>query len=109
MLLPISQEVSDYWDETEHMCAIAIKEALAIDNVLQAFLQHLVNARVDAAVDNPAVIKSWNNQHSRSPTLNDALNKLFITTAELNVSLHLPYTPTHELGRRILPTTLNHR
>ncbi len=95
LLSPGRQAVSDYWAPHESNWDIATKEAVAIEKVLQAFRQHILNARVDVMVDNQAVIHSWNNQGSRSPQLNDALKCLFFTTVALNVSLHLTYIPSH--------------
>ena len=54
------------------------------------------NARVDALVDNRAVVHAWNNQGWRSSSLNIVMKKLFATTMELNVCLHLSYIRTNK-------------
>ena len=71
ILAPFSGQVSDYW--TEDQCHL--------DKVLTSFTQQLQNTRVDAQVDNKAVVDAWNNQRGRSSELNVALKALFLTTA----------------------------
>ena len=71
ILAPFSGQVSDYW--TEDQCHL--------DKVLTSFTQQLQNTRVDAQVDNKAVVDAWNNQRGRSSELNAALKALFFTTA----------------------------
>ena len=46
---------------------------------------------MDALVDNQAVVQGWNNQSG-----NKALKRLFLTTVELYVSLHLSYISTND-------------
>jgi len=46
---------------------------------------------VDALVDNQAVVQASNNQSGKSGPLNKAFKRLFFTTVDLNVSLHLSY------------------
>ena len=67
----------------------------------------LCNARVDALVDNQAVIHAWNNQGGRSAPLNNALKVLFATTAELNVLLRLSFDPADGPSRHL--STLDYR
>ena len=87
----MSADISDYWTDEEQSWDIATKEATALERVLLAFQNQLRNSRVDALVDNQAVVQAWNNQSGKSGPLNEALKRLFFTTVELNVSLHLSY------------------
>ena len=95
LLSATPQEASDYWTADQNNWDIATKEAAAIVKVLTSFRRSIKNAHVDLLVDNQAVNHAWNNQGSRSPSLNDALKSLFLTTVQLNLSLHLMYIPTH--------------
>ena len=94
LLTPHREEISDYWTDDQFVSGIAAKEASAVDRALVAFRDKLFNARVDAFVDNKAVVEAWNNQGGRSLELNMALKRLFFTTAKLNLSLHMSYIPT---------------
>ena len=94
IISPGNQVVSDYWTQEEQTWDICVKEAAALEKVLLAFQDQLVNTRVDALVDNQAVVSSWNNQGGRSVLLTRVMKRLFFTTAKLNISLHLSYIPT---------------
>ena len=96
VLSPTPQDVSDYWAGEEVAWDITTREATAFDRMLLAFQDQLRNARVDDLVDNQAFIHAWNNQGGWSAMLNNALKKLFYTTADMNVLLHLSYVPTKE-------------
>ena len=87
----MSADTSDYWTNKEQSWDIATKEATALERVLLAFQNRLRNSRVDALVDNQAVVQAWNNQSGKSGPLNKALKRFFFTTVDLNVSLHLSY------------------
>lgn len=93
---PFRQEMSDYWSGEELSWDIATKEAMAIHNSLLSCRDKVRNTRVDALVDNQAVVHAWNNQGKRSSSLNIVMKKLFATTMELNVCLHLSYIWTNE-------------
>ena len=69
---------------------------MALDKVLLSFPDSLRNAWVDGLVDNQAVVNSWQRQGGKSVSLNEAIKKLFFTTAKLNISLHLSFIPTNE-------------
>ena len=92
LLAPHREEISDYWTEEQCKWGIAAKEATAVNMAL--FKDKLFNARVDAFVDNKAVVEAWNNQGGRSLELNMALKRLFFTTSKLGLSLHMSYIPT---------------
>lgn len=69
---------------------------MATHNSLLSCRDKVRNARVDAVVDNQAVIHAWNNQGVKSSSLNIVMKKLFATTMNLNVCLHLSYIRTKE-------------
>jgi len=46
---------------------------------------------MDARVDNRAVVDAWSSQGGRSASLNRVLKRLFFTTSQLNISLHVGY------------------
>ena len=96
MTAPLSAEASDYWTQEEQGWDISTREATAIDRALQAFSDHVRDARADVLVDNQAVIHTWRHRGGRSQHLNDAIKKLFFTTIDLNVLLTLTYVPTNE-------------
>ena len=96
VISPFRQEMSGYWSCEELSWDIATKEAMAIHNSLLSCRDKLRNAQVDALVDNQAVVHTWNNQGGRSSSLNIDMKKLFATTMELNVYLHLSYIQTNE-------------
>lgn len=95
IISPITVQTSDYWTKEEMDWDISTKEAFAVERLLSACSDTLRNARVDAQVDNQSVINAWNNQGCKSVQLNNALKKLFFTTSEHNMSLHLCYVPTN--------------
>ena len=70
VISPFRQEMSDYWSGEELSRDIATKEAMAIHNSLLSCRDKVRNTRVDALVDNQAVVHAWNNQGGRSSSLN---------------------------------------
>ena len=93
---PVQKQMSDYWTREEESWDIATKEAMALNKLLLSSADLLRNARVDASVDNQAVIHAWSNQGGRSASLNRVIKELFYTTMRLGVLLHLSYIPTTE-------------
>ena len=91
ILSPISKKVSDYWVGEECNWDITTKEAMAINRMLLSNCEFLRDTRVDVHIDNQAVIQAWNNEWGQSHVLIQALNKIFFTTLDMNVALHLIY------------------
>ena len=90
--------VGDYWDTSDtspiHVkdtSPIHVKEAKALLNALKAFSKELSQHRVDARVDNMAVVYSWNGLGAKDPSLNDVLKQIFQVTQVLNIDLKLNY------------------
>ena len=67
---------------------IAVKEALALDKVLVSLSFIIRSARVDAHVDNQAVVHAWNNHGGRGPALLSAIKKLFLLQSPSMYILH---------------------
>ena len=59
LISPVSADTSDYWTNKEQSLNIATKEATALERVLLAFQNQLRNFRLDALVDNQAVVQAW--------------------------------------------------
>ena len=86
--------VSGYWTPQERQLDISTREALALEKVISSFSNSLRNARVDAHVDNQAVVNAWKNQSGRSPTLLRAIKSLFFTVTSFNIYLNLLFVPS---------------
>ena len=88
-----SISMADYWNEGDER-AIHLKEAQALCLALRAIEHKIANARVDAYVDNMAVVEAWNNQGCRALDLNAILQDIFVTVLQYNCSLVLKYVPS---------------
>ena len=93
---PVQLSVSDYWSPDEKEGHISVKEAVALERLLLASRTVLENARVDALVDNQAVVNSWNNKGGHSAPLNRAIKSLFSTTVRLNLDLRILYVASQD-------------
>ncbi|KAK3744244.1 hypothetical protein QZH41_015497 [Actinostola sp. cb2023] len=58
--------VSDYWSPDMSLHNIAVKETKALTNAILTFRESLVNARVDAFVDNQCLVQAWKTQGRQS-------------------------------------------
>ena len=99
-------EAGDLWEPDMLGETILIKEAVALLRTLQAFRDSLRGLRVNAWVDNKALVESWNGQYSRSPRMLQVLKDLFWITVELRISLSLYYiasklNPADKASRRL--------
>lgn len=86
--------ISDYWDHSSISYDIAVKETLALANVLSSVKDSIRDSRVDVFVDSQALISAWERQGSRSPALFRALKQVFVVSSPLNVDLRLFYIPS---------------
>jgi hypothetical protein len=93
---PPEVNITDYWTPQEQSWDICLKEAVALERTLLAVQDRVVNARVDALVDNMVVVQALVHQGKCSLPLSRVLNSLFFTTVRLNLSLRLTYIPTDE-------------
>lgn len=84
------------WDEATRCLPIAVKEAQALFNALESLLSNTHNARIDAFVDNKALLHSWERQVSKSSAISDILKDIFSFTMSRNLSLNLMYVPSKD-------------
>ena len=60
-------EIADYWSDDVKESPIMIKEALALKNALSSYGSQIKkNKRIEAKVDNQAVVFAWKNQYSKT-------------------------------------------
>ena len=83
----------DYWPRDDSR-PIHLKEAEALVKTLQCILDQIKNSRVDALVDNQAVIKAWENEGGKDPKLNSYIKTLFTLSQQHNFQLRLSYIPS---------------
>ncbi|VDI64552.1 Hypothetical predicted protein, partial [Mytilus galloprovincialis] len=87
-----TKEFGDFWIQGQNSEeAIHVKEAFALLNTLKSVQSQLMDHRVDAFCDNMAVVKAWENQGGRDPSLNAVLKDIFYFTHEFNISLHVHF------------------
>ena len=67
--------ISDYCSASLVDLDINVKETRALSNILLSFGNKLQDARVDAYVDNQALVQVWQSQASRSSCFSDALKE----------------------------------
>jgi hypothetical protein len=73
---------------------IHLMEAEALEKTL-ASVPHLVrNVKVDAYVDNMALLRAWEHEGAKDTNLNDILKRIFHLTIALNCELKLHYVPS---------------
>jgi hypothetical protein len=88
-----SLEMGDFWDAKDER-PIHVKEADALVRTLQAIQDKMRNRRVDAYVDNMAVVSVWERQGRRDPVLNRVVKELYQVTYVNNIDLKLVYVPS---------------
>jgi hypothetical protein len=79
-----STQVGDSWETDMISLPIIVLEARALLNVLKSLSDKIKGHRVDANVDNQALICAWKNEGSKSFQLNYVIKEIF--------SLHLILT-----------------
>lgn len=89
-------EVGDFWKAEELLQPIHVKEMYALCRCLLTLKARLQGKRVDAKVDNKALVDCWNRQHSRTQSVLLALKELFWITVDLNISLHVHLVASKE-------------
>ena len=88
------KEVNDSWDKNMFHLPIMILEAHALLNVLKSIRHFIRGYRVDANVDNQALIFAWNNEGAKSMELTDVIKDIFQFTLDFDIVLNLYYVPT---------------
>ena len=89
-------ETRGYWDTTERKLPIIVKESLALLRTLENLLHTHSNTRIDAFVDNKALLASWDNQVSKSPVISSVMKSIFQFVFKRNILLSLHYVPSKE-------------
>jgi len=89
------QSIHDFWD-TNDKRPIHLKETDALIHAIQSVPQLVQNKRVDALVDNMALVLSWEKLGCKDMSLNKLLKKLFSVVANLNCDLRLQHIPSAE-------------
>ncbi|CAC5395697.1 unnamed protein product [Mytilus coruscus] len=87
-------KVGDSWAQEMLSLPIMVLEAKALLNVLRSIREDIQGSRVDANVDNQALIGAWNNEGSKSMILNSTLKDIFQLTLDLDVMLNLHFVPS---------------
>ena len=72
------------WGEATRCLSIAVKEAQALFKALESFLSNTLNTRIDAFVDNTALLPSWEREVSNSSAISDILKDFFAFTMSRN-------------------------
>lgn len=90
------REFGDYFSKDIMTSPILVKEAYALLHCLEAVHENVRDSRVDAKIDNQALIASWAGQGSRSHELNDILKNLFQVCFKGNILLTMTYIPSAE-------------
>ena len=83
-------EFGDYWENKDNP-PIHVKEANALLQSLLSVRNRIINTRVDVFCDNLAVVKAWNNQGGKDPSLNKVLKEIFELSKSVNMNLRLLY------------------
>lgn len=100
-----SEAIHDMW-KTGDSRPIHLKETEALLKCLQSVEDKVKDKRIDAMVDNMALVKAWENEGSKDPEMVKLLKDLFILTRSLNCDLKLSYiasglNPADEPSRRL--------
>lgn len=83
-------EFGDYWENKDNP-PIHVKEANALLQSLLSVRNRIIDTRVDVFCDNLAVVKAWNNQGGKDPSLNKVLKEIFELSKSVNMDLRLLY------------------
>ena len=88
-----THKIHDFW-EGEDSRPIHLKESDALIHALEAVPQEFQNKRVDALIDNQALVKAWEKLGSKDLAMNKLLVKLFEIVKKLNCELKMTYIPS---------------
>lgn len=91
-----STQVGDSWETDMISLPIMVLEARALLNVLKSLSDKIKGHRVDANVDNQALICVWNNEGSKSFQLNYVIKEIFQFTLDFDIILNLCYIPSKD-------------
>lgn len=88
-------EMADYWESGDDR-PIHLKEADALLVTLRSVAEQIVDHRVDAFVDNMAVVFAWERRACHDLVLARKVKEIFELVTELNVDLHLEHVRSEE-------------
>uniref|UniRef100_A0A8W8MKM7 Tyr recombinase domain-containing protein n=1 Tax=Magallana gigas TaxID=29159 RepID=A0A8W8MKM7_MAGGI len=93
--LVFSQKESfgDFWGIDDKR-PIHLKEGDALLNALLSLGKQVENHRVDAYVDNKALVHVWENQGGKDVRFNNIMKSIFVFTEKNNVDLKLHFIPS---------------
>lgn len=84
------QNYRDYWD-SDDLRPIHLKEADALFRALQAQAPLVRDSRVQAYVDNMAVVHAWHHEGCKDMALNSLITQIFELTTALHADLKVVY------------------
>jgi hypothetical protein len=87
--------LGDYWAKGDDR-PIHLKEAQALLLALSSIKDRIVNCRVDALVDNMALVHTWNGESGRDSSLVKLIKDLFQLTYKSNADLRIQYIPSKQ-------------
>lgn len=90
---PGARDMGDFWVAGD-IRPIHVKEAHALLNTIKAVHEQVKNHRLDAYVDNMAVVHAWENRKGRGHDFAGVLKQLFELVQSLNIDLKLYYIAT---------------
>jgi len=87
--------MADFWAQGDDR-PIHIKEAEALGAAIRSVGNRIRGSRVDAYVDNMAVVHAWGRQGCKDIKLARVIKSIFAVVTELNVDLRVLYIPTKD-------------
>ncbi len=90
-----NQEMSDFWPRGDSR-PIHVKEAEALKLALVSIKDQIQDSRVDAYVDNTALLHAWGRQGCKDIHMARVLKSIFEVVSKYNVDLNLHYVPSGE-------------
>lgn len=85
--------LGDFFSENDKR-PIHLKEAEALYQTINLMKHDLENHRVDAYVDNQAVVAAWEGEGCKCSELNKFVKMIFFITREKNIDLKVQYIPS---------------
>ena len=90
------QEIYDFWGEKDKQLPIMVLEAKALLNVLISIKDQIQGQRLDAGVDNMALLNAWKNEGCKSRELNVVLKEIFELVFEGDIVLNLIFVKSSD-------------
>ena len=90
------QEIYDFWREKDKQLPIMVLEAKALLNVLLSIKDQIQGQRLDAGVDNMALLNAWKNEGCKSRELNVVLKEIFKLVFEGDIVMNLIFVKSSD-------------